>query len=165
MAIRLPSLAYLRENLDYDPETGILTWARGRVGVSKGKRAGHRNKVGVQVMLHGTGYLAHRIIWKWMTGEDPPSSIDHIDRDNFNNSWSNLRAATPLEQCHNRAGWGKYLKGVQKNGSGFAASIRIDGKQLHLGQYKTEQEAHDRYKEVASSIHREFACFESQVSR
>ena len=97
-----------------------------------------------------------------MTGEDPPHQIDHIDRDPYNNRWENLRLATQLENSANRAGYGKYLKGVGKNGKGFKASIRIDGKDYHLGTYKTEQEAHDRYCEISELIHGQFACFDSQ---
>ena len=162
MTTCLPSLAYLRENLDYDPETGVLTWAIGKPGRSKGAVAGHKNKRFSQVMLERKSYLSHRIIWKWMTGEDPPRQIDHIDRDCHNNRWENLRLATPLENGANRAGWGKYLKGVRKSGKGFSAQIQIDGKNYYLGTYKTEQEAHDRYCEISELIHGQFACFDSQ---
>ena len=154
MTTCLPSLAYLRENLDYDPETGVLTWAIGKPGRSKGAVAGHKNKRFSQVMLERKSYLSHRIIWKWMTGEDPPRQIDHIDRDCHNNRWENLRLATPADNTANRAGWGKYLKGVTKNGKGFQAAVTIDGKTYHLGTYKTEQEAHDRYCEISELIPR-----------
>ena len=114
------------------------------------------------MMLERKSYLSHRIIWKWMTGEDPPRQIDHIDRNPHNNRWENLRLAVQMENSVNRAGWGKYLKGVKKNGKGFAASITLDGKYYYLGTFKTEQEAHDRYCEISELIHGQFACLESK---
>ena len=48
-------------------------------------------------------YLSHRIIWMWMTGEDPGEmEVDHIDRDRFNNRWSNSASGhcqPELQQC------------------------------------------------------------------
>lgn len=156
----LPSQTYLHTNLDYDPEKGELTWAVSRPGVSKGKPAGHPNasRKHVQVTLERRQYLAHRIIWKWMTGEDPPALIDHIDRDPTNNRWTNLRLATARQNTQNRKGWSKYLKGARPNGNGWRAQIVVDGKWLHIGQYATEIEAHERYKEVAAELHGRFAC-------
>ena len=158
----LPSQTYLHTHLDYSPESGELTWAMGRPGVRQGSIAGHlsASRGHVQVMLERRQYLAHRVIWKWMTGEDPPALIDHIDRDPANNRWCNLRLATARQNTRNRAGWGKYLKGARPNGNGWRAQIVIDGKERHIGQFATELEAHERYKKVAAELHGSFACFD-----
>ena len=114
MPLELPSQEFLRERFDYDPESGILTWAYGRPGVSKGTVAGNTTNRFVQVMLDRKAYLAHRLIWKWMTGDDPPEQIDHVNRDPHDNRWENFRLATPGQNSSNRKGWGKYKKGVSK---------------------------------------------------
>ena len=43
----------------------------------------------------GQTYLTHRLIWKYVTGEDP-DTIDHINGDKFDNRWHNLRSV-PIE--------------------------------------------------------------------
>ena len=116
-------------------------------------------------MLARKSYLVHRIVWKWMTGEDPPSLIDHINHDPHDNRWENLRLATPSENSQNARGSGKYKKGVYKNTCGvtFVARIMVDGKKFYLGCYKTEDEAHQAYCEAAELVHREFSCLVSNA--
>lgn len=165
MALELPSQELLRERLAYDPETGILTWAYSRPGITKGKVVGHPNKTGYwQVMLDRKSYQAHRLIWKWMTGEDPPQFIDHINHNPHDNRWENLRLASYSENARNSRGSGKYKKGVYKETCGvtFGARISVDGKKFHLGCYKTEDEAHQAYCEAAELVHREFSCLASR---
>ena len=167
MPLELPSQELLRERLAYDPETGILTWAYSRGGITKGKVVGHPNKTGYwQVMLDRKSYQAHRLIWKWMTGEDPPAFIDHINHDRHDNRWVNLRLATPAQNNQNVRGWGKYKKGVRKStcGTTFDATIRVDGRSIHLGCFNTEDEAHQAYCDAADRVHGLFACTDSKTT-
>jgi hypothetical protein len=160
----LPDQPYLRGLLDYDPETGELSWAVGKPGRSKGARVGHKNKSGRywQVMIDRKSYMAHRIIWKLVTGEDPPEQIDHIDQDPYNNRWENLRLATPAQNSANRRGWSELPKGVHPNGSGFKAEIYVEGERLYLGTYQTPDEAHHAYKTACTAINEEFACVQNK---
>lgn len=162
LALQLPTQEYLKSKLDYNPETGELTWAYERGGVGMGKPAGHLNKQKghIQLMLDRRSYLAHRLIWKWMTGEDPQHQIDHVNRNPADNRWENLRQATPAQNTSNRAGWGKYKKGVHKEtcGKTFGATITVEGSRLHLGCFDTEDEAHEAYCKAANAIHEQFAC-------
>jgi hypothetical protein len=163
--VELPSQELLRERLSYDPETGILTWAYSRPGITKGKVVGHPNKTGYwQVMLDRKSYQAHRLIWKWMTGEDPPQFIDHVNHDRHDNRWENLRLATQAENAQNSRGSGKYKKGVSKSTCGvtFEAKITVDGKRHFLGCFETEDEAHQEYCRAAEFVHGQFACYDSR---
>lgn len=110
---RAKEIPYTQEQLkglfDYNPETGCLLWRSRDISwfVDEramkiwntryaGKVAGrHSQRIsGYKIWilrLEGRGYLAHRVVWKYMTGEEPPKSIDHIDHDTSNNRWSNLQ--------------------------------------------------------------------------
>ena len=162
---QLPTQEFLRKELNYDPETGILTWAYGRKGVMKGKVAGYRDKTRVGIRLNRRIYSAHRIIWKWMTGEDPPQYVDHINHNPHDNRWENLRLATPTQNNANmRSPATKYKRGVAKTtkGTRFQAQISVEGRTHYLGMFKTEDEAHQAYCEAADRIHGLFACYESK---
>lgn len=106
-------VSYLQEALDYDPETGRLSWKlrpayhfksdRGRA-IQRGK-ANSEAFTAVQSAGYACGiidrvqYLKHRVVWAIHTGEWPPEDmvIDHIDGDRLNNRISNLRCVTQQE--------------------------------------------------------------------
>ena len=99
----LPTQEALLEVFDYDKDTGILKWK------STGKQAGSVQSNGLRVCFNYTRYLAHRIIWMMVTGEDPGKlSIDHKNRNNTDNRWENLRLATQEQQNLNRGFRGYY---------------------------------------------------------
>jgi HNH endonuclease len=150
----LPSQDYLRECFDYDPETGALTWkSRPREHFatkeawavwnarSAGRPAGWSDKEGYRIVGLVSHFKAHRLIWKWMTGEEPPDDPDHSNRDRGDNRWDNLRPATRAQQMSNR--------GLFKNNtSGHSGIHRMrDGRysarlrNRHLGYFPTAEEA------------------------
>jgi hypothetical protein len=163
--IELPSQAELAELFDYSPVTGRLYWKKCRAGqIKPGREAGFVSKNGYRNVEVGyRPYLVHRLIWKLVTGQDPGELfIDHADGDKHNNSWQNLRLATrpnniwnQPKRRHNRTG----LKGVSQNGAGYRAEIRVNGTRIHLGTYKTPEEAHSKYCEAADRLHGEYANY------
>ena len=55
--------------------------------------------------------LLHRVVWMWMTGEDPGDLyLDHIDRDRGNNRWWNLRVGTAELNSVNTPGKGYHRR-------------------------------------------------------
>ena len=156
----LPSQGYLRARLDYDPETGVLTWkerpgkkcwnvkfVRTRAG-SKPVNASYRT-----IDIEGGTYLEHRVIWKWMTGQEPPVQIDHIDLAKDNNRWANLREADASTNQMNvpcRAASG--LKGAHWNRfrKHWQSSITVNGRTISLGKFDTAEDAHSAYVAAAS---------------
>lgn len=151
----------VREFLDYDPLSGGLLWkVRSRKwfledrhykiwnGRFAGKRAGSLPKntchyACFQVSIFRKKYLAHRIIWLWVTGEWPKLGIDHKDRDPTNNKWDNLRLADRLTN-------GKNLNKRRDNTSGVTGvswfegnskwKVRgyVGGKSYHLGYFEKD---------------------------
>jgi hypothetical protein len=169
----LPDATYLRECLNYNPETGVLTWRHRprehfksehvwRVWTSNfaGKTAGSRSDRYVRVILTGWHHAyAHRIIWKMQTGIDPLHQIDHINLDKLDNRWGNLRQATHYDNMRNRPGWsGRDLpKGVVRYKKRFLASMTIPGRgTVCLGSFKTPEEAHACYCAAAQERDGEF---------
>ena len=84
----------LQEMFDYDPDTGEFCWKINPKGpVSAGDIAGRIHHTGYRVVkLKGEMWAAHRLIFKYMAGEEP-EEIDHINRIKDDNRWCNLRAA------------------------------------------------------------------------
>lgn len=80
--------------------------------------------------------------------------VNHIDHDKFNNYVDNLEVTTQRQnasQSHLKSS-SKYV-GVQKSGvNTFTAKIVVDGKQMYLGNFKNEYEAHLRYEEAKKKL-------------
>jgi HNH endonuclease len=106
----------VREFLDYDPETGLMMWKRRKRYWFRtdgsfrtwntryaGKPAGFDHNAGyLDIAIYGRKYLAHRLIWLWMTGRWPSNQIDHWDGNRRNNKWDNLFDVTSQQNNRNR---------------------------------------------------------------
>lgn len=62
--------------------------------------------------------------------------VDHIDRNPLNNVDMNLRVVTQKVNMQNNAS-----SGVSKSGNRWRAYICVNAKQIHLGCFKTKEEA------------------------
>lgn len=166
----IPSVEFLRECFDYDTVSGELRWKQRPRSHFKsqwawkvwnkrypGKIAGAISNTGHRFL--GSGYLAHRLIFKMMTGEEP-GSIDHIDGNPDNNAWSNLRVATKVEQAWNSKFDSKRsvsgIRGVRQRGAKWQALITVYKKTLYLGLFHTCEEASAAYEKVARGLHGKF---------
>ena len=150
---QLPSQETLRGLFSYDPDTGHLTWRDAPGFLNGSMRAGGRLKSGyrrIRADLDGTGrqcFKEHRVIYKWMTGDEPPM-VDHINGVRDDNRWCNLRAADAVINRRNTRSRPKrdhdLPTGVVRRGRGFRA--RHCG--LYLGTYSTPEQAHQAYLEA-----------------
>jgi len=104
-----------------------------------------------QVRFNGRMVLYHVIVWVLSTGETIPEGlqIDHINGNRIDNRIENLRLVTQRENTQN----GKVHRNGQLFGCSFnkrtgkyIAKIKISDKQIHLGYYDTEQQAHEAYR-------------------
>ena len=153
---------YLKSLLHYCPETGIFTRTRTSSRMVAGEIAGNPNGSGyLRISVANKDYRAHRLAFIWMTGECP-EYVDHINGNRSDNRWANLRAATNAENNRNRkpsqGSSSRYL-GVtwRRNEKKWAAQIRIEGKQTHLGYFTNERKAAQAYDKAAARYHGEFA--------
>ena len=142
----------LKEQLHYDPETGIFMW-RVRLKNRDMRHAGHINiydngKHYLIIGLYGNSYRAHRLAYIFMEGFAPPDQIDHIDGDGLNNKWSNLRIANSLENAKNRRLRSDNTSGYigvswNKRKKKWGAYIKNSGKSVTIGLFANIQDAVD----------------------
>jgi len=119
---------------------------------SKTSRGGH-----IKLCVDKTFYLAHIIIWRHVTGEWPPTEIDHRNGCGSDNWWLNLRCggkAVNAQNLHrplitNSTG---YL-GVVPVGDKFEARITVDNKQRRIGGFDTAKEAGEAHLAAKRLLH------------
>jgi hypothetical protein len=143
--------AALRRLLQYDPESGHFTWKVNSGGPKRaGTLAGVNNRIGYRVIrINQKLMYAHRLAWVWMTGEEAPVEIDHINGDKSDNRWVNLRASNRKENSLNTfRAWGHNkstgILGVSRTGNIFRATLR----NKHLGQFDTADKAKAAYEKA-----------------
>lgn len=159
---------YLKEILDYNPDTGVFTWKvrdkkyfknEGSYKIwntrFSGKIAGSikTNKDGyryLQITINKKLYLAHRLAWLYVYGVWPKNQIDHINGCSLDNRIHNLRDVTnQVNSCNqkkhknNKSG----ITGVSWHRSTnkwiVRGSITINGKRkrIYLGLFENIDDA------------------------
>jgi hypothetical protein len=158
-----PSYDYVNSILRYDPETGVLTWReRPRehfatvqvwsawnarlAGTEAGYAERDQRTFYRRVKINGRLYFAHRLTFLLFWGAWPEEGIDHIDGDGLNNRWDNLRSVSHQENLRNARQRLDNTSGVNgvcwnKRARKWRAEIMVDGRRLHLGLFRTLEEA------------------------
>lgn len=169
----LPDQSVLLKLLRYEPDTGKIYWKSRPIEFAKASgqvSALHRQSVtnsriaGKEAFtcVNATGYfsgailgqacLAHRVIWKMMTGEDA-AEIDHINGDRKDNRFCNLRSVTRRENTQNRSRSIRNRSGTvgvrQRSQSGkWIAQIKVRSKSIYLGEFEDINDAIDARKKA-----------------
>jgi hypothetical protein len=146
--------AFVRDVLDYDPDTGEFRWRLRTPNEhysehaccvlnarDAGKVAGtptHQNYLRLQLL--GDKYLLHRVAYLWLEGEWPDGEVDHIDGDPTTNAWRNLRVVTKAQNRRNAARRNDNTSGVTgvwrlPNNGKWLAYIRFNTRLIRLGRY------------------------------
>ena len=132
----------LKKVLDYDADTGKFTWLKSGKGRRKNLEAGCLDKVNgyKAIGINGKIYLAHRLVFLYMTGKFPPDDTDHINHIKTDNRFVNLRKVTHSENSRNRSMHSNNKSGFtgvswNKSVSKWAANIKINGKYKYLGYF------------------------------
>ena len=141
----------LREYLDYSTQTGQFTWRKkvarkvvvGRRAGSLVKRSQHR-----QLKILGTVYPEHRLVWLWVTGEFPKGHIDHINHDELDNRFCNLRDVTQAVnnqnlslRCDNTLGVTGISIDKRLKTNKYIAELTIAGKRVFRKGFPTLDDA------------------------
>lgn len=160
----LPSQEVLLKLLRYDKATGKLYWntrplefftAEGHTAAHSrakwnsrwaGKEALTKINIGYRCgRLLYQYVLAHRVIWKMVTGQEPVE-IDHISGNRADNRWDNLRdvdTATNRKNSARRSDNTSGQVGVywDKSHDCWCASIQSANRVVYLGKFNSFDEA------------------------
>jgi hypothetical protein len=156
---------YIRENIRYDPDTGLLWWSSPGKSSQRlmGKPLGRKNPEGyLRVKLNFNGkkrtFYAHRLAY-FIHYDEWPIITDHINGDKADNRVENLRSCLITDNNRNKKVDKRNkcgFKGVQYH-KPYSATI-FDGKSTkRLGYYDTPEEAAQAYDEAAKEIFGEYA--------
>jgi hypothetical protein len=117
-----------------------------------GEEAGCLHHTGYKVVrINRKNYSSHRLIYMFHNGEITEGlHIDHINQDKSNNNIENLRLVTNQENGFNRGAKGYYFNKAKNK---FRAQIRLNGENINLGYFNTEEEARDAYLEAKKELH------------
>lgn len=117
---------------------------------------GYDGKGYLRAVINGKHVSLHRFILNY-NGE---CVIDHINNDPNDNRKCNLRVCSQADNIrnsktpsNNTSGY----KGVSRDRGRWRAYIRVNYKQIHLGNFRTKEEAARRYNEAALKYFGEFA--------
>jgi hypothetical protein len=123
--------------------------------------AGWKDKRGYYRIFIGRTFLVHRVV-AYLSGKLSYEQlintfyvVDHLDGNIANNSPNNLRVCPQRENCQNRS--------IHRNGRKVGAyfdnklgrwrgRICINGKDLHLGCFDSEEEAHNAYLKALGDL-------------
>ena len=173
MVKALPHPSLLRERLMYSPIEGVLRWRTapkqssvrdgdvfGTVMSLKSSNSTRQYRMG---KLQGVDYYAHRLIWRYMTGDDPGVFfVDHINRDGLDNRFENLRLVTRSENLQNQEGHARReskFKGVYKSKSRgkwngrWWGQVRRNGILFSTkGSFETQEEAYEALQALITTL-------------
>lgn len=147
--------ATLTQSLNYDPATGIFTWA-----VSNSNRVKIGDRAGViatngrrYINIGGEKHMAHRLAWFYVKGEWPEGDIKQKNGDFDDCSWGNLEDVSRSIASRSRALGGRNksgYRGVSLNKRGrWQAFITRNYKQVNLGTFDTAELASVAYEAAA----------------
>jgi hypothetical protein len=130
--------------------------------VVKGRVAKYKNYtrkvavIGGRYSNGGKQYKWHRLVYKLHNPEwdiedtSKNNEVDHIDRNPLNNNIENLRIVTHHQNMFNISSKGyDWHKGAKK----WRVRIVLNGKEIHGGLFKTEEEAIKKREELKQKYH------------
>lgn len=175
---KLPCPTVMRMMVQYDSESGLLSWRKRPAFLFKGisfsketdaKRWNTRYATAsafTDACTNGylgggilkTAVLAHRVAWVIEYGFWPTQDIDHINRDRRDNRIENLRLVSSRLNALNRGAnksRGDHPKGVfRSTGGNWMARLAYKRKPIHGGTFPTIELAAAKYQRMHERLTR-----------
>ena len=167
---------YVREALNYNPETGDLVWKarpiwhfkdRGAMTSWNTRYAGQTagtdlNGRYLSIRIDKRSYLVHRIIWLHVHGRLPTEQLDHINTFKKDNRIVNLREATASQNQHNRPLQVNNTSGAKgvyfdKTTKDWLVRVNRGGRTVFCARRKSREKAEKVLREYREKEHLEFA--------
>ena len=145
--------------LEYDYLSGKVFWKKQKnTNMKVNQKAGTLTVDGyLRVGFDNKLYLVHRIAWLLYYKKWPLRFIDHINGNKLDNRITNLRLATLRENSKNqkmhrngKLAGAEFFKNLKSKP--WRSYIEVKNKKIHLGYFKTEQEAHAAYLAAVSKL-------------
>ena len=150
-------LDVLRNELNYNPDTGKIYSLRSRGNIKAGKELGTFNGAGYKTLnLYGKTYYFHRVAFAMCNGFWP-EMVDHLNGNREDNRAINLRASNKYLNARNAASkMGNRFRGACSRNGKWEVAIRHDGKQMYIGRFKNQIEAAYAYDMASIQYHGEY---------
>lgn len=138
----------LKQYLKYDFETGEFSYRHDyNIRRVKGALACGFSNGYVRFRVFPNGrkkYMAHRLVWLYVTGKWPKDQIDHINHDRSDNRFFNLREVTQAEQVRNKSIPKNNLSGCmgvfyKKEFKKWEAYITFEKERKFLGYFENKE--------------------------
>lgn len=151
--MKTPLLSFDRahELLDYNPDTGSISWRTSRGKASVGAEVGHVQAGYRKLTIDREQIKLHRLVWFMSYGKWPIGQIDHLDGDKLNNKLSNLRDVSQSVNMQNR-----YFVKRKNSGLPYGVIINPNGKyvaNIRIGVFNTAEEASAAFMRAKRLIH------------
>lgn len=162
--MKTPHEQFLKQILDYNPETRVFTWKTGGHGMRRGVAGCTSNDGRIRIQINGRNYLAHRLAFTYMTGRCP-DEVDHRDLNPSNNRWKNLRESTHVQNLGNTSLYPTNTSGFKgvtfhRSSGKFQARVAFKKKVHHLGSFESKELAATAAAEKRKELYGEFARHE-----
>ncbi|MDV0393188.1 HNH endonuclease [Enterobacter roggenkampii] len=158
----LMSVGDIRDLIDYNPETGVLTAKVNFSGRQAGSVIGSQTWQGYYAFsLFGKKCFAHRLAWLLHYGEWPSQPIDHINGIKTDNSIRNLRLCSLSQNQFNKPTQKNNTTGVKgvywnKRDKRYVASVQFNGKKYSAGHHKDIESAKEAVMKLREKLAGEF---------
>lgn len=149
------TLKRARELIDYNPRSGVMRWKQRGIGRRLDKPIGSVGPNDSRVVnIDGQRYYLHHIAWLLDKGKWPFYGVEHVNGVNSDNRIVNLRElrlSTPMPKKKRAAKHEiKRLVGASwcADRGKWRSQIFDHGKNLYIGMFDTEREAHEAYNKA-----------------